>query len=134
MTLLRHLARPGLHCPPLFLLSTRKGPHMPVLNRLVSRALVGLFLVALLPATVFAQFDTATVLGTVRDSTGAVIPGVTVTLRNVATGISTTGVTDAEGNYQFLSVRVGTYTVRAELQGFSTAEAKDISVVVNARQ
>ena len=107
---------------------------MPVLNRLVSHVLVGLFLVALLPATVFAQFDTATVLGTVKDSTGAVIPGVTVTLRNDATGIAATVVSDAEGNYQFLSVRVGTYTVRAELQGFSTAEAKDISVVVNARQ
>ena len=61
---------------------------MPVLNRLVSHVLVGLFLVALLPATVFAQFDTATVLGTVKDSTGAVIPGVTVTLRNDATGIA----------------------------------------------
>jgi hypothetical protein len=107
---------------------------MPVLNRLVSRALVGLFLLALLPATVFAQFDTATVLGTVKDSTGAVIPGVTVTLRNVATGITVTAVTDNEGNYQFLNVRVGTYTVRSELQGFSVAEAKDVSVVVNARQ
>lgn len=107
---------------------------MPVLNRLVSRALVGLFLVALLPATVFAQFDTATVLGTVKDSSGAVIPGATVTLRNVATGITATAVTDGEGNYQFLNVRVGSYIVRSELQGFSVAEAKDVSVVVNARQ
>ena len=78
---------------------------MPVLNRLVSRALVGLFLVALLPATSFAQFDTATVLGTVKDSSGAVVPGATVTLKNTATGITANAVTDADGNYQFLNVR-----------------------------
>jgi hypothetical protein len=84
------------------------------------RVLVALFLFAMvLPAPALAQFDTSTVLGAVKDSSGAVIPGATVTLKNVATGISATAVTDAQGNYQFLTVRVGTYTVRAELQGFS---------------
>jgi hypothetical protein len=91
-------------------------------------------LAALLPARVFAQFDTSTVLGSVKDSSGAVVPGATVTLKNVATGIASTAVTDGEGNYQFLTVRVGTYTVRAELQGFSVAEARDIAVTVGARQ
>ena len=47
-------------------------------------------------AIAFAQFDTATVLGTVHDSSGAVVPGATVTLKNVATGITATTVTDAE--------------------------------------
>src|SRR5688572_1211187 len=91
-------------------------------------------LAALLPAPVFAQFDTSTVLGTVKDSSGAVVPGATITLKNVQTGISSTAVTDAEGSYQFLTVRVGTYTVRAELQGFSVAEARDVAVTVGARQ
>ena len=47
-------------------------------------------IVAILASTssAFAQFDTATVLGTVRDSTGAVVPGATVTLKNVGTGIT----------------------------------------------
>jgi hypothetical protein len=88
----------------------------------------------LLPASAFAQFDTATVLGTVKDSSGAVIPGATVTLKNVDTGITASAVTGADGSYQFLNVRIGTYTVRAELQGFSAAEAKDVAVTVSARQ
>ena len=91
-------------------------------------------LALLLPGVALAQFDTATVLGAIKDSSGAVVPGATVTLKNVATGITANAVTDAEGSYQFLNVRIGTYTVRAELQGFSAAEAKEVAVTVGARQ
>ena len=80
-----------------------------------------------------AQFDAATVLGTVRDSSGAVVPGATVTLRNVSTGITASAVSGENGDYQFLNVRVGNYTLRAELQGFSIAEAENVEVTVNAR-
>jgi hypothetical protein len=90
--------------------------------------------VVALAGTASAQFDAATVLGAVRDASGAVVPGATVTLKNVGTGISATTVSDQDGSYQFLNVRVGTYNVRAELQGFSAAEADDFPVVVNARQ
>ena len=93
-----------------------------------------LLIAILLPAPASAQFDAATVLGTVKDASGAVVPGATVTLKNVATGITATAVTDAGGNYQFLNVRVGTYGVRGELQGFSIAEIKNVEVTVNARQ
>src|SRR5688572_11137697 len=82
----------------------------------------------LLPARALAQFDTSTVLGTIKDSTRAVVPGATVTLKNTATGITATAVSDADGNYQFLNVRVGVYSVRGELQGFSVAEARDVDV------
>jgi hypothetical protein len=84
------------------------------------------------PAT--AQFDSATVLGTIVDASGAAVPGATVTVKNADTGITATTVTDGQGNFQFLNVRVGTYSVRAELQGFSTAVADNIAVTVNARQ
>jgi len=98
------------------------------------RIVQALFAVVLLyPSTVLAQFDTATVLGAVHDTSGALVPGATVTLKNVATGITATTVTDGEGNYQFLNVRIGSYTVRAELQGFSVAEADNVAVTVNAR-
>ena len=92
-------------------------------------------LVAILGSTssAFAQFDTANVLGTVRDATGAVVPGATVTLKNVSTGIVANTVSDEKGDYQFQNVRIGVYTVRAELQGFSAAEAEDVQVTVNAR-
>ena len=88
----------------------------------------------LLSVTAFAQFDTATVLGTVRDSNGAVLPGVAVTLKNVATAIAVTSQTDADGNYQFNNIRIGDYRVSAEKQGFSTAVAERVNVTVNARQ
>ncbi|HEY8549092.1 MAG TPA: TonB-dependent receptor [Vicinamibacterales bacterium] len=84
---------------------------------------------------VHAQFDTAVVLGTVRDDSGAVIPGATVTLRNLDTGITAETQTDENGNYQFFNVRVGAnYEVTAALAGFSTAVARGVSVAVNARQ
>ena len=58
--------------------------------------LVALIAVFLLHVPVaFAQFDAATVLGAVRDSTGGVVPGATVTLKNTATGITATAVSDA---------------------------------------
>src|SRR5687767_8647549 len=86
-----------------------------------------------LSGAAYAQFDTAAVLGSVKDSSGSVVPGATVTLRNVGTGITATTVSDSSGDYQFLNVRIGTYTVKAELQGFSIAEAEDVQVTVNAR-
>ncbi len=86
------------------------------------------------PAAARAQFDAATVLGVVGDQSGAGVPGATVTLTNEATGIQATTVTDETGAYQFLNVRVGTYTIRAELQGFATAVASNVEVTVNARQ
>ncbi|MGH9161089.1 MAG: TonB-dependent receptor domain-containing protein [Vicinamibacteraceae bacterium] len=83
---------------------------------------------------VHAQFDTAVVLGTVRDATGGVLPGTSITLENTQTGIATVGHTDEQGNYLFPNVRIGTYAITAELQGFSTATAKNVRVAVNARQ
>jgi outer membrane receptor protein involved in Fe transport len=88
----------------------------------------------LFPRGASAQFDAATVLGAVVDASGARVPGVTVTLRNSDTGIVSTTITDSEGNYQFLNVRIGTYSVRAELQGFSAAIAENVAITVNARQ
>jgi hypothetical protein len=81
-----------------------------------------------------AQFDTATVLGTIRDNSGAVIPGATVTLTSLDTGIVTTKVTDENGNYEFITVRIGRYKVTAELAGFSVALADNVQVTVGARQ
>lgn len=82
----------------------------------------------------YAQFDTATVLGTVKDANGAVLPGVTVTLKNIDTGIAVNVQSDSEGNFQFTNVRIGNYRVSAEKQGFSTAVAERVNVTVNARQ
>ena len=81
-----------------------------------------------------AQFETAAVLGTVRDQAGAVLQGARVTLRNTATGITATATTDANGDYSFPSVKIGVYRVSAELQGFSIGAVDQVNVTVEARQ
>jgi hypothetical protein len=81
-----------------------------------------------------AQFDTAVVLGTIRDGSGAVVPAASITLKNTETGITASVISDENGNYQFFNVRIGSYDVSAELQGFSTAVVKGVGVTVNARQ
>jgi len=82
----------------------------------------------------FAQFDTATVLGTIRDPSASVIAQVKVTLENVQTGVQVTRDTDENGNYEISNVRLGKYRVTAEKQGFSRAVAEEFAVTVNARQ
>jgi len=91
-------------------------------------------LLVILPMACLAQFDTATVLGTVRDPSGAVILGAKVTLENVRTGITSVAQTNDAGNFDFINVSIGTYRVRAESRGFKTAVAEDFTVTVNARQ
>ncbi len=86
------------------------------------------------PFTAFAQFDTAVVLGTVKDGSGGVIPGATITLKNTETGITATTHADDNGNYQFLNVKIGPYDVTAAQDGFTSAVAKNVGVAVNARQ
>src|SRR4030095_16094559 len=79
------------------------------------RGLVLLCAVLALPAVAFAQ--DAVLTGTITDSTGAVLPGVTVTAVNEATGNNYETVTDAAGVYR-IPVRVGMYKVTANLAGF----------------
>ncbi len=91
-----------------------------------------LCLIALLPC--YGQYETADVLGTVRDARGAAIPKASITLTNQGTGIQAKTVSDDGGNFLFSQVKVGKYTVSAESAGFSKAVAADIAVDVNARQ
>ncbi|HYE72553.1 MAG TPA: carboxypeptidase regulatory-like domain-containing protein, partial [Blastocatellia bacterium] len=100
----------------------------------ILQCLAGLLVCLFCATTSFAQFDTATVLGTVNDSTGAVVPKANVILKNVATGITQNMQTDDDGNYQFNNVKIGVYQITAEAQGFAKAIADNIQVTVNARQ
>src|SRR5687767_500871 len=72
-----------------------------------------------LPTMAFAQ--EAILTGTVTDATAAVLPGVTVTAVNEATGNTFTSVTDERGIYR-VPVRVGSYRISVELQGFTTVQ------------
>src|SRR5437763_12621602 len=82
----------------------------------------------------YAQFDSATVLGTVHDPSGSVIANAKITLRNVATAVTAATTTNAAGNYEFLTVKIGDYTISAEAPGFSTLTTERFNVSVNARQ
>src|SRR5690349_275090 len=99
------------------------------MNRLIAAVLW--FLVAT-PA--WAQFETASVVGTVHDSTGAVVPGATVTLTSIDTGVSASRTTNDSGMYEFVTDKAGLYIVTAEKEGFSSALVDNLQVQVGARQ
>ena len=83
--------------------------------------IIGLACLLLLTATAAhlgAQAITQQIQGLVTDTTGAVIPGATVTITNVNTQISQTRTTNETGNYSFPQVQVGNYSIRCEMQGF----------------
>jgi len=100
----------------------------------MKRALLALITLVTLAAPASAQFETATVVGTVKDATGAVVPDAKVTLTNTATGVTAERMSDANGNYEFFTVRIGTYVITAEKAGFSVALVDNVQATVGARQ
>ena len=84
-----------------------------------------LLLVFLVPGPAFAQRSTTgTVTGKIVDSSGAVLPSVTVSLKSPEALGQFTGVTDAEGLYRVTNLPPATYDVRAELSGFQSVVRK----------
>jgi hypothetical protein len=98
------------------------------------RGLLIAFTFGLTVAPATAQLDTGTIVGTVTDSSGAVLPGVTVTATQEATGVAQTTVTNDSGQFIFPGLRVGRYTVAAELQGFRRGVRTDITLSVQDRR
>src|SRR5439155_4251316 len=85
----------------------------------------GLLLALLVSTYGFGQVN-AVLTGTVSDSSGALIPGVEVTAKNVNTGIVDTRITNETGNFVFPSIQPGTYTLQATLSGFQTASYNNV--------
>jgi hypothetical protein len=93
-----------------------------------ARTFAALMVAALLAAfPVAAQEQRGSIEGIVRDSSGAVLPGVTVEAKT-ATGVVVSATTDTTGAYRFPSVPPGTYQVSAALQGFGTGKVPDVIV------
>src|SRR5947209_2676661 len=84
---------------------------------------------ALWAGTGWAQV-TASITGSVRDTSGAVVPGVTVTSKHLESGLTRTVETDANGSYSSPSLPIGEYEVTAEKTGFSQQVRRGISLVV----
>jgi len=83
---------------------------------------------AIVTSTAGAQVTTATFYGNVSDSSGAVIPGVSVTIVHQGTSATFTKVTDETGEFAFTFLPAGGYTVTIELPGFKTHVSKDFSL------
>ena len=94
----------------------------------LKRAGITRLLICMLTGLALAQEFRGRVQGVVSDPSGAVIPGATTVLKNDATGVDITRVTNSEGRYFFDYVDPGTYTLTVELTGFKTAVQKNIVV------
>ena len=77
-----------------------------------------------------AQVATGSISGVVQDETGAVVPGATVVVRNVDTGISRTLTSDAAGRYQALNLNPGSYEVEGQSAGFQTEIRRGITLTI----
>jgi hypothetical protein len=93
-----------------------------------------LLLCLLLPTSALAQFENGSIVGSIHDSSGAVVPGATVTVTNTATGIVSSAPTKDDGAYEVPNLKVGQYNVVASHPGFADATATNISVTVAGRQ
>jgi hypothetical protein len=84
--------------------------------------------ILVLSVQVFSQSSNASLSGTISDSTGSLVPGVTVNATNVATGIKNTSVSNNAGVYSFPSLIPGAYKVSAEKSGFQTQTFTDVAL------
>ncbi len=100
--------------------------------RLFVYALLACSIGLLTPAATFAQTGAASLTGIVTDTSGAAIPGATVTATNQATNVDYTATSNGTGNYDITSLPVGVYVIKAELAQFKTSATKPIQA--EARQ
>jgi hypothetical protein len=84
-------------------------------------------------STASAQFETAALVGTVTDGSGGIVAEALITATNTDTGVTLTRRTDANGHYEFVTLRIGNYLVTAEKTGFAIALAENIRLEVGAR-
>jgi len=90
--------------------------------------LAAVFALGARPALAQSQAVNGTVEGVVRDGTGAVLPGVTVTISNLDNGQQRTATTNSSGEYRGVLLSLGTYRIRAEMQGFKAVERTGVSL------
>ncbi len=92
-----------------------------------------LLLGVLLPSRVLSQVDAGAITGTVKDTSGGVIPGATVTLTNEGSGQSITTTSGSVGEYTFSPVKIGHYSVSAEIKGFQKVKQNNVTVDVQQK-
>ena len=105
---------------------------------LLSRAVVLVVLMtaaSIFPARAFGQGETTSaIVGEVTDSTGAVVPGASITITNQETGLKRNATTDDAGRFNFPQLKPGTYSVKVEAQGFQTKQSDNVVPSLGEKQ
>src|SRR5215472_12827187 len=99
---------------------------------MLGRSFATLLLVSLFTVNLAAQAPSGDISGVVSDPSGALVPGVTVTLTNPATNAVRTALTNEAGLYVLRAIPPGVYNLKAELSGFRAVERKNIEVQVGS--
>src|SRR2546422_9064381 len=89
-----------------------------------------LALIALGTGLVFAQGSTASITGTVKDASGAVLPATLVTVKHLETGLTRTAEADSSGSFSLPSLPVGAYELTAEKMGFRRELRRGVELAV----
>src|SRR6185295_15991678 len=100
--------------------------HLPLEGGQMKRLFWAVALLLCIGVSAHAQ--TSSIGGTVQDSSNALIPGVTVTATNTATGVVATTLTNDSGTYSFVTLPAGPYKISGALQGFQTANVSNITL------
>ena len=98
----------------------------------IAYVLIALLGIAVVAPTAGAQSTTAQISGTIKDQSGAVLPGVEVTVTQTATGAKRTAVSNETGNYVLASLPLGPYMLEAALPGFKSYVQSGIVLQVDA--
>lgn len=98
---------------------------------LIATLALGALVASTAPA--FAQIDTGSIVGTVRDASGGVLPGVTVTATQVGTGTTAVAVTSERGEFVMPNLKIGAYEIAAELAGFKRKIQQGVTLSVQQR-
>src|SRR6266567_8033400 len=105
----------------------RMGVSLRVFERFVTAIVV---LIALSTCLSFAQTSTATILGVVRDASGALIPGVSISVKHTESGLTRTAISSERGAYSMPLLPVGAYEITTTMPGFKQAVRTGINLVV----
>src|SRR5437016_11517996 len=105
----------------------RMGVSLRVFGRFATAIVV---LIALPTCLSFAQTSTATILGVVRDASGALIPGVSITVKHIESGLTRTVVSSERGGYNVPLLPVGAYEITTTMPGFKQEVRSGINLVV----
>src|SRR5271155_3234580 len=103
------------------------------MSNLVKRAIRTLSLAVsllLLGCVAQAQFDVGSLVGTIRDQSGAAVAGASITVTNTPTNIETSATSNGSGDYEVPSLHAGVYTISAKATDYAEAVAQNITVSV----